>query len=308
VIGDALGPLLGSAGLAAGLRFGLVASALGVVVALARRGGRPLAIAGLLFAAAAAAALQRTLGVPAGLALGLLVLAGAGALRGHGHRAAGPLAWLLAVLGAWLLVARSGLALEQWARLLVGVAIVLGGWLVADFDAKWRRWGLGPVLLAVSVAGVYATVPDTERALTALGAALPLALLGWPWPLSALGPAGAYAATGVLLWVMAAGSDGRGSAVVGGVACLGLLAVEPLARLLDPGRGSALQWLPRGRWGWGAAAVPHLGLVFVSARVAGVRPSALAAVAIVLVELCAAVPLALLASAGRRARRRRHSP
>jgi len=243
-------------------------------------------------------ALSRTLGLPGGLALGLVVLGGAGAL--HGRRLIGPLAPLLAAPGAWLVVSRSGLALELWARLLLGTAIVLGGWLLADFDARWRRRGLGPVLLAISVAGIYVTVPDTEQALIALGAALPLALLGWPWPLASLGRVGAYTATGVLLWVVAAGSDGRASAVVGGIACLGLLAVEPLARLLDPGRGSVLERLPTTRWGVAAAALLHLGLVLVAARVAGVRPNTAVAVTIALGELCAATLLSLLAAIARR--------
>jgi hypothetical protein len=262
------------------------------------RGAPALPVAGLLFAAAFAVALQRRLGLPGGLALGLVLLAGAGAVSGQ--RVAGPLALPLAVPGAWLLVARSGLELEQWARLLLGASIVLGGWLLADFDARWRRQGLGPVLLAVSVAGVYVTVPDTEQALVALGVALPLALLGWPWPLASLGRAGAFAATGVLLWVVGAGGAARGSAVVGGAACLGLLAVEPVARLLDPRRDSVLEWLPESRWGVVAAALPHLGLVYLAARVAGLRATVAAAAAIALAGLCGATLLAAGATALRR--------
>jgi hypothetical protein len=267
------------------------------------RGAPALPVAGLLFAAAFAVALERRLGLPGGLALGLVLLAGAGAVSGH--RVVGPLALPLAVPGAWLLVARSGLELDRWARLLLGASIVLGGWLLADFDARWRRWGLGPVLLAVSVAGVYVTVPDTEQALVALGVALPLALLGWPWPLVSLGRAGAFAATGALLWVVGAGGAARGSAIVGGAACLGLLAVEPAARLLDPRHGSVLAWLPERRWGVVAAALPHLGLVYLAARVAGLRSTAAAAAAISLAGLCGATLLAEAAAAGRRRARRR---
>jgi len=189
---------------------------------------------------------------------------------------------------------------DRWVQLLVGAAIVLGSWLVADFDARWRRQGLGPVLLAASAAGVYSTVPDTEQALLALGVALPLALLGWPWPLASLGRAGAYTATGVLLWVVAAGGSGRGSAVVGGVACLGLLAVEPVARLLDPDRQSVLGHLPDGRWGAAAVALLHLGLVYLAARVAGLRPTVATAVTIALVDFAVAVAAALLLTAARR--------
>jgi hypothetical protein len=194
---------------------------------------------------------------------------------------------------------RKELALGLGARLGLAAAVLLGGFLLGDFDARWRRRGLGPVLLVISAGGIFLTVPDTEQALVALGAALPLALLGWPWPLARLGRAGAYAATGVLLWVVAAGSGGRGSAVAGGVACLGLFVVEPLARALDPAHRSVLDRLPANRWGVVAAALPHLALVLVAARAAGVRSNTAAAVTIALVELVVATLLSLLAAMAR---------
>jgi hypothetical protein len=240
---------LGGPELAAGLWFGLAASAVGLVVALARPATRPLPIGGLLFAAA----------VAAGLAA-----------------AASP-----------------GPPPDRWGWALVASLLVPGGWLLADLDARWRRRGLGPVLLAGSVAGIYATVPDTEQALVALGAAVPLALLAWPWPLIWLGPVGAYLATGVLLWVVASGGAARGSAVVGGVACLGLFVVEPLARLLDPTRRSVLEHLPDGGVGVALASLPHLALVAVAARVAGLQPTVTRAIVVALAELAAAVLLAL---------------
>jgi hypothetical protein len=273
-----------------GLRFGLIGLAIGLAAGLARRAeyGPPAAAAsaGLLFAAAVALGLREALALPDGLALGLIVLAGAGAAGAL--PAGGLLAPVLAVPGSWLVVSGSGLMLDRWAQLLVGTAIVVGGWLVATVDASWRREGLGPVLLAISVAGVYTTVPDTEQALVALGAALPLALLGWPWPLAALGRAGAYAATGALCWVVAAGGTARGSAIVGGVACLGLFALEPAARLLAAGRTGGPEDGPRGRWAAPAAVAGHLVLVYVAARVAGLRSTVAGAVVVVLIEFLVA--------------------
>jgi hypothetical protein len=296
VTAETLGAILASPELAAGLRFGLAASGIGLAVGLAGRAGRApaaTATAGLLFAAAVALGLRQTLGLPAGLALGLLALAAAGAAGAL--PAGGPLTPVLAIPGAWLVVSGSGLALDRWMKVLIGAAIVLGGWLVAAVDARWRRRGLGPVLLAISVAGIYTCVPDTEPALVALGAALPLALLGWPWPLVALGRAGGCAATGVMLWVVAAGGAGRGSAVVGGVACLGLFVVEPAARLLPPGRTGALEDLLGGRWATATAAGAHLALVYVAARIAGLRPSVAQAVAVVVVGLLTALALVWIA-------------
>jgi hypothetical protein len=294
---EAAKTLLTSPELAVGWWCGLIALAVGLGTAFAwrsRRASEPVPVAGLLFAGAVMAALGWTLGLPAGLAIGLILLAGAGAGQGMGRR------WLLtaplAVSGGWLVVFSSGAALEGIGlRLLVATAMVLGGWLLADFDHRWRGRGLGPVLVAVSAGGIYATVPDTEQAMVALGVAAPLAVLGWPRPLAALGRGGAFAVSGVLLWVVAAGGAGRGSSVVGGVACLGLFAVEPLARHLHPGRRSVLDRLPKGRWGSLAAIAIHLGLVYLAARVAGLQPTVGQAVAITTAVLAVAVVLARVA-------------
>jgi hypothetical protein len=295
---EVIGSSLHSPELIAGLRFGVVAFAVGLVAGLAHRcrgSTATVAVSGLLFAAALAMALHQTLGLPAGLAWGLIALVGAGLA---GRTAAGlPIVPVAMVAGAWLLMTRSGVSLDRWTQVLGGMSIVLGGWLVANFDATWRPGGLGPLLFGISVVGVYTTVPDTEPALAALGAILPLMPLSWPWPLASLGRAGAYAATGALLWVVATGGVGRGSAVVGGVACLGLLVVEPLARRLDPGRGSILECFPPGRWGAAAICALHAGMVYVAARVAGLQPTVASAAAIATVEFATALVLAV---AGRR--------
>jgi hypothetical protein len=253
-------PGLGGPELAAGLRFGLAAWAVGLVVALVRPAARPLPIGGLLFAVAVAAGLAAT--------------------------------------------AAPGPAPDRWGWVLVVSLLVPGGWLLADLDARWRWRGLGPVLLAGSVAGIYVTVPDTEQALVALGVAVPLALLAWPWPLTSLGTVGGYLAAGALLWVVATGGAARGSAMVGGAGCLGLFVVEPLARLLDPARRSILEQLPDGGVGVVLAGLLHLALVAVAARVAGLQPTVARATAVALAELGAAILLAVLAT--RATRRARH--
>ena len=88
------------------------------------------------------------------------------------------------------------------APLVAGAAAVVAGALLADFDRR-RRDGLALPLWAVTVAGVWATVPDVEAAVVVLGAALPPALLGWPGPLArgglvTLGLAGSLASAGLL--------------------------------------------------------------------------------------------------------------
>lgn len=122
-------------------------------------------------------------------------------------------------------------------------------------------------LLAVSTVGVFFTVPDTDVSLALVPIAALIALASWPLPLVRLGGGGA-AAVGALAWVSAVGGVGRGTAVVGGLACLGLLAAEPL------GAAAAGRREPAPRPGIGAgvsAALGQLAVVYVASRVAGVR-------------------------------------
>lgn len=178
-----------------------------------------------------------------------------------------------------------------WIALLAGVA----GLLLADFDRRWRRQGLAVPLLAVSAAGIYLTVPDVEAAVVVLGAALPLLLLGWPVPFwrghppPSLGLPGALATAGLLVWTVASGGAGRPGSVVGGLGCLGVLAVEPLARLVDrrrrgPLRGERATWIAFGA---------QLLLVGVASRVVGRADTVAAALPPAALTLAAALAVAL---------------
>jgi hypothetical protein len=256
-------------GLAAGLLAGLAAARACLAVWAWRRRHRPGAptpVVGVALAAAGGAGIVAATDPPATLAL--------------------PLPWIAVVAG-------------------------VAGALLAGFDRRWRGHGLAPLLLAVSAVGVYATVPDVEWALVVVGAALPLTLLGWPGPLApgglrgprrrdgpaqpppSLGVAGSLAAAALLAWTVAAGGAGRLGSVVGGLACLGVLAVEPLARLLDPRHRSALA---RPRVAWTALAA-HLVLVAVAARVVGRTETVAAALPLAGLALAAALGVALAAAA-----------
>lgn len=220
--------------------------------------------AGLLLGVAAAlaclgaAAMRRQLAVPvAGLALAAATAAG------------------LAVTGA---PADPALGRPALAAIAAAVAAVL-----AAFDRRWRGLGLLPALLAVTAAGIWACVPDVEGPLVLLGAVLPLTLLGRPGPLASrwpgavgFGVAGSAAVAAVVVWVVATGGAGRPGSVVGGLACLGLLAVEPAVRLLDPDRRSPLDPVERRPGLVWAALAAQLVLAGFASRVAG-RPEGVAA-------------------------------
>ena len=163
----------------------------GALLRLSSRSTGPIPIAELVVVGAGVAALSQTERLPDGLApgLGALLLGG---LVADIFRAPWPATLILAVLGAWLTASTTDLPEVGWIRVLVLASAVVGGTLLSDFDSRWCRRGLGPVLLAVSMLGIYATVPDTEQALVVLGLALPLALTSWPWPVASLGVAGRW--------------------------------------------------------------------------------------------------------------------
>ena len=257
-----------SSELLAGLLLGLAATVLCLVAwlwARRHRPGWPVPVVGLALAAAGAVGVAATAGPPAPPAL-------------------------------------------SWPAMALAAA--LAGALLADFDRRWP--GLAPPLLAVSAAGVYACVPDVEAALVVLGVALPMTLLGWPWPPGrpghrhgagdpdaaaparppSLGVAGALAAAGLLVWTVATGGAGRPGSVVGGLACLGLPAVEPLVRRLGPGRRGPLDRLDR-RWRPWSALAAHLLLVAVASRVVGRVETVAQALPLAAAELAVALAAAV---------------
>lgn len=292
-----------------GLAIGVVALVVGAVVGgLARVTPlrRPPPLAGVLVAGAGLVALERTETVPAELflAIGLLGAIGfvADALPGSW--------WMVVVppagLAAWWLSQEAfgpstteggGCAClfvmdRAWIDEAVSATVLVGGGLAAAFQRRWRSTGLSTPLVPISLLGVYFTVPDTEQAAAVLGATALLVLLGWPWGLLALGVGGAFASIGLLSWVAVVGGVGRAGSIVGALGCLGLLAVEPVGRLLAGGR-SPLELIPV-RLRTPVTALVHLGLVFVASRIAGLQEEAGDAARIIVV----AGAVAVAASAG----------
>ncbi len=291
------------AGLVIGLLgLGLVLLA-GALLRLSSGQGRPLPVAGLVVVGAGVAALAQTDLLADNLALGLgaLVLGG---LVADISRAGWPATVLLAVPGAWLTAFATDLPEGTWIRVAVLAGVVGGGTLLSDFDARWGRRGLAPVLLAVSILGIYATVPSTDQALVLVGLALPLALTSWPWPVASLGVAGSLASSGLVAWTIAVGGAGRTSSIVGGLACLGLLVLEPVTRGIRRDRPSALELLisPRPR-SVVVIALAHLVVVYVASRVAGLRATVAEATVILAVEVTVVLAVLALGSAAARKRR-----
>jgi hypothetical protein len=260
-----------------------VGLAIAVVWRLARRRTAP--IAGLVFAAVALLALRGTVGAPDDLVTGVAVLV-VPTFVIELLRLAPALELAAAVPGAVLVAGAVPDPAAGWVRILVGVTIVLGGSVVGNFDHRWRKRAIGPGLAALFVAGVFACVPETKRIVVLLGAAVPLPLLGWPVPLARLGRAGSYGVVAVVLWASATDGAARPSAVVGAVACLGLMLAEPVIRTIG-NRRSPLDVVPETwpAWLWAGPVVAlHFALVFVGSRVAGIRPTVAEALTVVAAE------------------------
>lgn len=253
-----------------GLGLGSLGATGAVAARLAVRHRRSRVAVGVLVVAAAAAGIWWRVGLPIGVVLALLLLAGSGQLFAHRVTAGG---LFVATGAAWLLAVDGGLEPQTWIRAALVTLVPLGAWALSDFDRAWADRDRGyPVLLAgISAAGMYFTVPDPYRSVVLFGAILPFVILSWPRPLVRLGPGGACALAGLMCWVVATDGPGRQSSIVGGLACLGLLLVEPLSRGLYRTGRSALHNLPVGPAGAAVVAAAQLALVFVASRVAGVR-------------------------------------
>jgi hypothetical protein len=272
---------------AAELGVGLIAGA----ALLLRRAHLP--IGGLLFAAAGVAGLGRSVGVPRGLTFGLIALAVAALVVEHLRP------WRLAALGlvapgAWLLAYQADLVEVGWIRALVGIAIAAGVTLMSDFERLSLKQNLGLPLLAITAAGIYLTVPDTEQALVIMGAALLVAALGLIRPQVSLGVAGSYAATGLLVWTIAAGGFGRPASILGGLACFGLFWVEPLTRLIS--RANLVVPIP-------VAVAAHTILVLIASRAVGRGSRVSEALLLAAAELVIAIAIGVRVSTVLRRRR-----
>lgn len=162
-----------------------------------------------------------------------------------------------------------------WVPPALAVVVVGGGTLVADFGRRARGQALA--LLAVTMFGVWVTVPETQHVVVPMGAVLPIGALGLLRPTTRLGVVGAVLATAVVAWGVAVDGQARPGAVVGGFACLGVMAVEPLVRR----RAKVVA-------GPNTVAVIHVVLVAWCSRVAGMSDSAFLALMLCVVGYLAA--------------------
>jgi hypothetical protein len=257
---------------ATGFQLAFVVSASGMaLLALVGRGRTDLALPGVVVATATVA------GVLTGLSSGrkafalvaaVFVLLTAGVLvRRFSARFAvsatahGP--------GAVVLGVAVGNRSTDWlGPFVVGSVVLLGASCTTarrprDLDA------VSTALFAIAAAGIYVCVPETSNASPLVGAALPALIWSWPLLQGRLGP-GVGACVGCAVWTAADGGASRPGAVVGGVACIGVLWLAPLAAEMAPALVRRGWSTDRVRW---SLLLLQLLLVATCARVAGLLTS-----------------------------------
>jgi len=276
--------------------FGLLAlAAVGLTGFVWRRAtdGGAVPGAGLVIAGATLLALSRVGRVSTWLLVGLGAVVAGSAIRAWLR--VSPLWTALLVAPGAAVIAHLALPGPGWIRHVAFVGIAMGGGLAAAYGRDGEGDQVGPLLISVSAAGIWATVPDTEHALALLGASAPLAVAGWPLRWARLGAVGAPTWVALAMWTVASGGVGRSTAVVGGVGSLGVLALEPalwtLARRKAPA-ASAPMVRPVEELGL------HLALVLISSRIAGLRRSLPVAIGIVVAAYSGAAWLLLVARSG----------
>lgn len=276
--------------------WGVAAAAVALVAASLYRWWRPsapeLPLAAVAAVGATLVALDRTgpsVLLSDELVRGVLLAAALPLAAGVAARRLGVARWwpavalVAAIPGAVVVGDAASLANPWWwvPPLVIGTVLV-GGAALVDYDTANARSGLAPVLLGMTALATWTTVPDTEQILVVVGAFLPIVALGLPAARIREGAAG-YAVVGLLAWVAAVGGRGRPGAVVGAVACLGILVAEPVARRVWRGRAvtPGLPWSTRGVASIGVHAV----VVLLAARVAGLERGADAALGLAAVVL-----------------------
>jgi hypothetical protein len=254
---------------------GVVAAAVLALLAITLRGvRRPLPLGGVAMAGAGllAVAIADTADTDdAGGGLHVLGIAAAAAGAGIGRALRLPLVLrpALVVPGAAVTVGAMELADRStvlWPTVIVASVLAV---LVADADESLAASAAGPPLLAVSIFGMYVTIPETGQILPVLVVAVPIALVGAPLSLARLGAAGSGAVMVLLAAVVAEGGQARAASIVGGLASTGVLALEPVARRLAPDAPPwPADWRSRPVL---ALAGLHALVVLVVSRVAGLR-------------------------------------
>lgn len=220
-----------------------------------------------------------TLAVVADLITGPLFLWGAGAglvglLLSYGLRRREPdwgLVWGAAVVTALAATGffRGGLvgsgprgaSSPLWHIAMAVLAVMFAAYGIQRLRTNW----VGAIAVTVTIGGIWATVPDTERAAILIGVTAALAWAWWPTDWASPRFAGSLVIGLLLAWVALRGGEGRETGLLGALGSMTMLGWSAFA-------------LPQSRPG--LVLLGHVALVAVWSRWAGLSTSSLTALAI----------------------------
>lgn len=276
-----------------GLRVGLLALGAGfLVVLVTRKERRPVPIIGVLIALCVIWTLREHVNVPA---FALLV---GGVLAMRVMRASDAIVALASTPGAIWLAVSTEVGQLSWIRVAFAMTPLVG-YMMSDFEKRNSGLGLGVIFFSIASIGVFLSVPDTEWVLVLIAASIPLTFLAWPKAQASLGVAGCYAAFAVYLTVAAEGGAPRPASIVGSLACLGLLLMEPILVRMNPEVVKLTGGLNRDWKGALVASLPQVAVVLLCSRVAARFTNELPALIVVVVVFVATMVIAVLAASSR---------
>lgn len=146
----------------------------------------------------------------------------------------------------------------------IAIAVLAAIFAVYGIQRLRTKW-VGAIAVAVTIGGIWATVPDTERAAILIGVTAALAWAWWPAEWASPRFAGSLVIGFILAWVALRGGAGRETGLLGALGSMAMLGWSAYA-------------LPEARPGLTIAG--HVVLVAVWSRWAGLSTSSATALAI----------------------------
>ena len=159
-----------------------------------------------------------------------------------------------------------------WHIAIAVLAVIFAAYGIQRLRTNW----VGASAVAVTIGGIWATVPDTERAAILIGVTAALAWAWWPADWASPRVAGSLVIGLILAWVALRGGVGRETGLLGALGSVTMLGWSAFA-------------LPQARPG--LTLIGHVALVAVWSRWAGLSTSSLTALAI---GISASVAVALV--------------
>jgi hypothetical protein len=151
------------------------------------------------------------------------------------------LAWGAVIAAVISFTSTSNPSEEPWVDIAFPILVILIGSAVWSYRFGANANLLGPIL-AVTILGIWVTIPETDMFTIAVGAGLGLGLATLA-PINARALAtGAFALVALLAWLTIAGGETRDLSIIGGWASFGVLPIVPLLGLLSvrPNRQSVV--------------------------------------------------------------------